>query len=381
MESAIGSARAPRRATSVLTVVGLVALPLVMYLVLLKAFWDRGELGIDFTQTLLPAAELVARGESPYPAYGYPPLVAFALVPFTIVPSPEILYTATMILGLVASLRVLGIRDWRCYGAAFLWGPSFHAVQTGNVTIPLLLGLAFAWRTRDRLQWTAIASGLAIATKIICWPALVWLAATRRVGAALSAFGVAFGTTAVLWGLVGFSGLRGYPSSLDRLESAQAPSSYTLTALLTDAGAPSLVARGAWAAMVAAVLLGVTVAGRKGDDRLSFSLAVFAAVVASPIVWLHSFVLLLAPLAIYRPRFGPLWLLPAALWFGSGTGNGAPWQTALVLGVGAATFVWTVLPRRARLAPQIRLANVIRVNGHPLDSDRPHRRGQGPSPE
>ena len=91
------------------------------------------------------------------------------------------------------------------------------------------------------------------------------------------------------------------------------------------------------------VLAACVLAGRRGDDRLSFSFAVLACVVASPIVWLHSFVLLLAPVALYRPRLSVVWLVPALLWFGSGNGNGRPWQTALVLGVGAAAFALAVL--------------------------------------
>ena len=160
----------------VVTVVGLVALPLLLYIVMLQTFWDRGELSIDLTETLLPAAHLIADGYSPYPAYGYPPLVAFALTPLTLVPSPELVWTAALLVMLAASLWVLRVRDWRCYGAAFLWGASFHAVQTGNVTIPLLLLTALAWRAREAHVRAGVWSGLAVATKIICWPLAVWLA-------------------------------------------------------------------------------------------------------------------------------------------------------------------------------------------------------------
>jgi hypothetical protein len=327
----------------VATLVGLVALPLLLYIVMLQTFWDRGELGIDLTQTLLPAAREIADWTSPYPAYGYPPLVAFALVPLTLAPSPELVWTAALLLMLPASLWVLRVRDWRCYGAAFLWGASFHAVQTGNVTIPLLLFTALAWRTRDSLR-AGVWGGLAVATKIICWPLAIWLASTRRLGAAVVSVAVAGGVTFGLWGLLGFSGLVEYPSSLDKLENAQAGSSYTVRALLEDAGAPAL-GQVTWYLLVVGVLAACVVAGRRGDDRLSFAFAVLACVIASPIVWLHSFVLLLAPVALYRPRFGVVWVLPALLWFGSGSGNGAPWQTALVLAVAGLTFGLAVTGR------------------------------------
>ena len=35
---------------------------------------------------------------------------------------------------------------------------------------------------------------------------------------------------------------------------------------------------------------------------------------AEPIVWLHYLVVLLVPLAIARPRFSAIWLLPVLLW-------------------------------------------------------------------
>ncbi len=76
-----GTAGRPESLAALAALAGLVALPVLLYVVMLQLFWQRGELGIDFTQTLLPAAREIADGNSPYPAYGYPPLVAFALVP------------------------------------------------------------------------------------------------------------------------------------------------------------------------------------------------------------------------------------------------------------------------------------------------------------
>ena len=50
-------------------------------------------LAYDFRQTFLPAAEALFDGRSPYPEYGYPPLVAFLSVPFALLPSAEVLLT------------------------------------------------------------------------------------------------------------------------------------------------------------------------------------------------------------------------------------------------------------------------------------------------
>ena len=349
MSSASASTTAPPRLRRVrfgqiAALIGLVALPLLLYAVMLHWFWQRGELGIDFTQTLLPAAETIAKGDSPYPAYGYPPLVAFALVPFAFLPAPEVLYTAVLALMLPASLWILQVRDWRCYGAAFLWGSAFHAIQTGNVSLVLLLLTAIAWRARGSAVGAGASAGLAIATKLICWPLLVWFAATRRWLASAAAVTTAVGVTAVLWGLLGFSGLASYPSSLEKLESAQAPSSYTIDVLLVDLGAPSAIGKAVWYVAVLGILGACIVKGRRGADAQSFAFAVLAAIIASPIVWLHSFVLLLAPVAILRPRFGVIWLLPVVLWFGSGNGNGSVWQTLLVLAAGIGTFVLALTP-------------------------------------
>ncbi|WP_181813580.1 glycosyltransferase 87 family protein [Gaiella occulta] len=329
------------------------ALPLAIVPPFLSYHYRRGLLGVDFERTLLPAARAVAAGASPYPGFGYPPLAAFALTPFTLVPGPDIVFAALLVAAVPASLWLLGVRDWRCYGAAFLWTPVLAAVQTGNVTILLLLGTAICWRRRDSLCGVAAAGGLAIAAKILCWPLLAWLAATRRVAAAVWTAAVAVAVTLALWGLLGFSGLAGYPASLSRLGRSVASDSYTVKAILVDAGVDPALARAAWAAVALAALVAAFLLGRRGDDRRAFGLAAFAMILASPIVWLHSYALLLAPVAVMRPRLSPAWLVPIAFVLVPGTGNGEAWQTATALGVAASTVALALAPegRRQAAAP------------------------------
>jgi hypothetical protein len=325
----------------------LAVLPVAALLVFLGYAFTQGVLGIDLEQTLLPAARAITRGDSPYPGYGYPPLVAFGLVPLTLLPGPSIVFAVFLLACVPASLWLLGVRDWRCYGAAFLWAPVLAAVQTGNVTLLLLLGSSICWYLRDRWKPAAAACGLAIAAKILCWPLLIWLVATRRAAAAAGATAIAIGVTLSLWGMLGFSGLVGYPSSLEKLGHSVAPESYTVHVLLLDLGVGFGLARFASVCLAVAALVGAALLGHRGDDRRSFALAVTAMIVASPIVWLHSFALLLAPIAVLRPRFSALWLLPVLYAIGTGTGNGSPWQTAGVLGLSALTLGVAFAPSRS----------------------------------
>jgi hypothetical protein len=325
------SERKPSRAAVWLPGAALVALVLVPVDRLVSAA-RKDLLAYDFRQTFEPAAEALLDGRSPYPEYGYPPLVAFLSVPFALLPSSEVVVTAVMIACVPAALWLLGVRDWRCYVVALLWGPVFNAVQTANVTLPILLGAAACWRWRERTRVTAVVGGLTAALKILAWPLLVWLAATGRRLAAIGLTAVAVGTTLGLWAVLGFSGLLSYPDSVDSLQGTQGERGYTFQALAADAGWTEEVGTLLAAVAALAALAGCIVYGRRGDDARSFALALVAAIVASPIVWLHSFTLLLAPVAVLRPRLSWVWFVPATFWFYSeGTGNGAPWQTAATM--------------------------------------------------
>ena len=81
----------------------------------------------------------------------------------------------------LATLRALDVRDWRCYGVVFLWPPVLSAIQTGNVTLLLGLCAALVWRFRASVVLPAALVGVTLAAKFFLWPLAVWLAATRRV--------------------------------------------------------------------------------------------------------------------------------------------------------------------------------------------------------
>jgi hypothetical protein len=61
---------------------------------------------------------------------------------------------------------------------------------------------------------------------------------------------------------------------------------------------------------------------RAHDDMRCFGAALGATLAFTPVLWLHFFVLLAVPLAIARPRFSWIWLLPIVLWVCPRADNG-----------------------------------------------------------
>ncbi len=319
-------------------------MPAAICLLFLGQAYHQGILSFDFVHFELPAARHVAHGESPYPGYGYPPLVAFALVPFVWIPAANVVFTILLAACLPLSLWLLGVRDWRCYGVIFAWSPVLAALQTGNVTIPLLLGSAVCWRYRERWKLASVGGGLTIAAKLLTAPLIVWLAATRRWAAAAGVAAVAAGVSIVLWAALGFSYFRSYPSRVGSINDSSAPESYTLKVLLQDMGAGHTLSEAGWVVLALAIVAAIVFFGWRGDDRRSFAFAGVAMIAAIPVVWMHSFSLLMLPVAVMRPRLSLAWLLPILCFIGTGTGNGTPYQTAGVLLAAALTVVAAVLP-------------------------------------
>jgi hypothetical protein len=112
-----------------------------------------------------------------------------------------------------------------------------------------------------------------------------------------------------------YTGLGDYTRALLQLGRAFDQDSYTVYGLLVQAGASDAVAKGATYA-VGAGLLAATWRFR------SFALALAAALVLSPVVWLDYFALAAVPLGIARPRLSPIWFLPLVTWGAQGAGIG-----------------------------------------------------------
>ena len=335
-----------RRTLSTGLLVGAAA---IMMIPLLGAAGSE-QLGYDFRRGYLPAAESLRVSGSPYVTqeietadgrlpYVYPPQLAIALVPLTALPVDVAAVLAFLgsLAALIGALAVVGVRDVRCYAAVLVWTPGWNALEMANVSAALALALALAWRFRAKVWRLAILLGLAISTKLFLWPLLAWAIATRRFRAAGLAAAIGLVVSLTAWAAIGFDGLRSYPDQLSRIEIRD---SYSIVGITEELGFGPTVGH-VLTVIVGGALLGLLVSlSRRGDELGAFTCGIAAALAFTPVVWQHYLVLLVVPLAIARPRFSAVWLLPIVLWVSPRAGNGDGLQTLLPALIAlAVTFV------------------------------------------
>jgi Glycosyltransferase family 87 len=280
----------------------------------------------DFHGSVWQAARDVLDRHNPYPPatragvapgnrFVYPPPVAIVALPLGVLPFPvaAAVFTVVLLAALGAALAILGVRDWRCYGAAYLSIAVIHDVRLGAITPLLALGLALLWRWRDEVK-ASVALAAVVVAKLFLWPIAVWLLATGRWRVTARAAAIALAVTAASWAAIGFAGLTSYPALLRVLTDVEEGRGYSVVAGGLWLGAPAGLAR------ILAVIIGATLLalcwreGRRRHDERSLMIAVAAALALSPIVWLHYFVLLLVPIALAWRAFSPVWLVPTLFW-------------------------------------------------------------------
>lgn len=362
---AVPQSRAGRREAAYRVLGSLLVLGAIVWTLALVGFSLAADLlAWDVRFAYLPAAEAVLEGRSPYPAlddpileeqkgYVYPPQLVLALLPLTPLPIDVVaLLAAALMLALTAlTLWLLDVRDPRCYAAAALWMPVASGTVLANVSIPLAFALAVVWRYRDRLWLPALTLGLAVSAKLLLWPIALWMLATRRLRTLAAAVAVGVGVTVVSWAAIRFDGFRAYPDLLARLSDIQAGNSYSFAGMAAAVGLDRAAGQVAGVLVGAGLLVAAALLARRGEAVRPFTCATASILALSPIVWLHYLVVLLVPMAIARPRFSALWLLPIVLWTSPEPGYAEGARTfgpALVAAVLVAAILVRPAPAEAR---------------------------------
>ena len=186
-------------------------------------------IGFDLVQVYVPAGERVLDGESPFPAvddpvlrqnaaYVYPPLAALLAFPSRRCRNP-------------------GCRSSACSGRLRSSGRDLAARRARSAVLRRLRPLAAddtglaerqphrarRARLRPRLAVSGLVAqrrfvdGIGIALKLLLWPLVVWLLATRRVWAAWVAVWFTAVRVLLTWAVIDFEGLLAYPALLERL--------------------------------------------------------------------------------------------------------------------------------------------------------------------
>ncbi len=337
----------------------LVAALCASLLIAYVAVWvSDGAIAVDFEAAFRAAAADILAGRSPYTtdlaeldagaAYVYPPLTALVAILFTPLSGEAASAAVTLLLvgAVIWSLLLLGVRDWRCHAVVLAWPATLSGLQTGNVSIPLLLAVALAWRYRAGTG-SAIALGVSFAVKPLLWPLLPWLWCRGSRRHAIGAVVVGAVVVAVSWAVIGFAGVAEYPGIVRDITRLQETEAYSVFAFTFALGLPELIARLLGLAIAVGLLVGSVVWARRGADAVAFSLGIAAVLAFTPVVWLHYFVLLAAAVAVTRPRLSWPWLVPLVTWASVPPTAGTPREMALVLGMAVLLVAATSRPPRA----------------------------------
>jgi hypothetical protein len=314
---------------------------------------------IDF-HTFWQATKLYLHHKNPYPSvaavsswnprtqlFVYPAPAVAALSPFGLLPYSVavVLFVPLCALSVAAALWLLDVRDWRCYGAAFASPAVLTGISGGTLSPFLLLGLAVAWRWRDRTSVAGVALAALVLAKLFLWPVGLWFLFTGRRGTVAVAATAGLIATVGAWSWVGFAGLGSYVTVLRRLSTTEGPHGYSPLWL----GGPHQTL---FVATSLAGAVGVAVVARRLQEARSFSLAVVASLALTPILWLHYLALLCAVMGVTTKRLSRGWLVPIALWVTPQQGSyGAPWRTVVVCVVLLSTALFAsraAIRRRSR---------------------------------
>ncbi len=302
----------------------------------------------DFHYAFWPAAQRVLHGLSPYVdpgsstiahaiAFVYPALAALLLAPLALVPhgAADVIFAGLEIAAVLGTLRLLRVRDWRLYGLVMLCPAVFSGWTLANVTLLLGLGIAAVWRYRAHPLFVGLLIALLVSVKLFLWPLALWLLATRRYAALAYAAACGVILNALAWAALGFHELHRYTRLLHALTTIEQRRGYSLIALALHLGSSQRAAYALALALAAAGGVTCLALGRRGRELAALALAIGVSLLATPIVQLHYFALLLVPLALVRPRLSLAWALPLLVWVCAAE-TPRPWQIAASLALGAA---------------------------------------------
>jgi alpha-1,2-mannosyltransferase len=337
-------------------------LPATLLAAVLASAIGDGSFAVDHHVNYWQAGRDVLAGDSPYlatereiaegDAFAYPAVAATLFAVIALAPQAvgDVLAVAVAVGAVVVALRAFDVRDPRVYGAVFLWPPVLVMVQTGNITSILVGGVAVVWSRRDHPAVAGALLGLLIAVKLLLWPLVVWLVATRRYRAAVISGATAAVLSAAAWSLIGWNELHAYRDLAGRILDVWEIEAYSVAALGLRAGIDAVTVNVGLAGVAVLACGACLISSRRLGDRGLYIAAVAIALLLSPVAWMHYFALLIAVVALIRKHLGWIWLVPVLMWAGPGQHPDGMQITIVVL-VCAATCTAALVRAAPEAAP------------------------------
>jgi hypothetical protein len=255
----------------------------------------------------------------PYGLYMYSPTLGVALLPVADIALADssMLWYAAHVLALLAAMALmpvrLSIRIWAFVIAALSLAIIRDSVL-GNVSVPLLLPLAAAWRWLDR-PLGSVAQAVAISIRPMLGILIVWQLLRRRWLAV--AWTLAAGVVLILVTLP-FVGIDGY---FDYLAVLRNLADVTGVEHNVDLGSTALTfgadADIATVALITgyAIAIGAVLLSLRRDREVGFMVTLGASLLLSPLLWDHYLAMLILPAAFLAQRGRPWALaLPLLSW-------------------------------------------------------------------
>jgi alpha-1,2-mannosyltransferase len=283
--------------------------------------------------------------------FTYPPFAAIAFTPLAVVPwwvavglmlvanvaaTPVMFYLALRLRPVSGWLtRADAVRLALVVSVVAIWlEPVYTTIAFGQVNILLTVMVLIDLTLPDDSPVKGVATGIAAGIKLIPLIFVLYLAATRRLRAAVVALGAFAATIAVGYAVVPRAS-QYYWADLTFLNSrhvARLSNDWNQSLLGAVSRTVGYEAGSRWLVLAVAVgLAGLALAahaGRSGNDAMGYGLCAVTGLLVSPISWTHHWVmavpaLLLVALAVWRgrheaPRQARFWLAVIAVLAGIG---------------------------------------------------------------
>jgi hypothetical protein len=293
-----------------------------------------------------------------YPPSAFLPVTWLGLLPHAVAVG---IWVTVMFAASAATLRVLGVRDLRCYFFWLLSPPILSTIVIGNATTIVVLLAALLWRWRHSPDRAGLSLAAAIAIKLFLAPLAVWLVVRRRYRAAVYALIAAPLAVLVAWACIRFSALTRYPAIVSANDHTFAKNSPFLQGLVLQLRGSATLSLAIGLAAAAVLLC----AARAVGDLGSYSLALAACVLLAPVAQIGYIALLFVPFIILRPVLSKAWWLLAvtyAHWYYSPIPYTSAALSVVTLLLAAALVLFPLREeRRGRSAGLLRVADASRA--------------------